>query len=72
MPAIHASVFSMTPRTRRLIQQLVVVVPTVAASWVLGQRGVPPLRRIITSVALGAILLTLMMAWRLTQPRSQR
>ena len=63
----------MSPRLRRWIPQLVVVVPVVVASLVLSQRGVPPLRRLITSAALGILLITLMMAWRLTQgTRSQR
>jgi len=63
----------MSPRARRLTQQLVVVVPTVAASLVLAQRGVPPTRRLVTSAALGLILIAIMMAWRLTSgARSQR
>jgi hypothetical protein len=63
----------MSPRVRRLIPQLVVVVPTVVASLALGARGVPPLRRFITSAALGLILIAIMTAWRLTQgTRSER
>jgi hypothetical protein len=58
---------------RRLIPQLVVVVPTVLASLVLSQRGVPPLRRLITSASLGIILIAIMTAWRLTRgARSDR
>ena len=56
-----------SPRVRRLIPQLVIIIPTVAASLLLAQRGVPPLRRLITSAALGIILIVLMMAWRLSQ-----
>lgn len=60
-------------RLRRLIPQLVVVVPTVLASLILSQRGVPPLRRLITSASLGLILISIMTVWRLTQgPRSER
>jgi hypothetical protein len=62
----------MSPRARRLTQQLVVVVPTVAASLILAQRGVPPVRRLVTSAALGIILMAIMMGWRLAQARSQR
>jgi hypothetical protein len=62
----------MTPRARRLTQQLVVVVPTVAASLILAQRGVPPVRRLVTSAALGIILMSIMLGWRLAQARSQR
>ena len=63
----------MSPRARRLLPQLAVIVPTVAASIILAHRGVPPLRRLITSVALGLILISIMTMWRLTQgARSQR
>jgi hypothetical protein len=57
----------MSPGLRRLIPQLAIVVPTVAASLILAQRGVPPMRRLVTSVALGIILTVVLMAWRLTQ-----
>lgn len=57
----------MTPRVRRSILQLVVVVPPVLASLILAQRGVPPLRRLVTSAALGIILLALILGWRLGQ-----
>ena len=64
---------SLNLRLRRWIPQLVVVVPTVLASLVLSQRGVPPLRRLITSASLGLILISIMTVWRLTQgPRSER
>jgi len=64
---------SLSLRLRRLIPQLVVVVPTVLASLILSQRGVPPLRRLITSASLGLILISIMTVWRLTQrPRSER
>jgi hypothetical protein len=64
---------TLSPRLRRLIPQLVVVVPTVLASLALSQRGVPPLRRLITSASLGLILISIMTVWRLTQgPRSER
>jgi hypothetical protein len=63
----------MSPRVRRLVPQLVVVVPTVLASLALGARGVPPLRRLITSGSLGLILIAIMTVWRLTQgPRAER
>ena len=57
----------MSPRLRRFIPQLVVVVPTVLASLALSARGVPPLRRLIVSASLGIILIAIMTAWRLTQ-----
>gem|GEM_PF-5782235 len=63
----------MSPRARRLIPQLAVLVPTVAASIILAHRGVPPLRRLITSLGLALILLSILTMWRLTQgARSQR
>ena len=63
----------MSPRMRRFSEQLVVVVPVVVASLVLSQRGVPPLRRLVTCAALGLILMSIMTVWRVMQaPRSQR
>ena len=58
---------AISPSSRRLLRQLVVVVPTILASLVLSQRGVPPLRRLVTSAALGLILVALMTAWRLVR-----
>ena len=57
----------MSPRARRLLSQLVVIVHTVGASMILAHRGVPPLRRLITSLALGLILISILTMWRLTQ-----
>jgi hypothetical protein len=63
----------MSPRVRHLIPQLGVVVLTVVVSLILAQRGVPPMRRLITSGALGIILLAVMTGWRVGRsPRSQR
>jgi len=61
------------PRSSRMLWQLIVLVPPVLASLALSQRGVPPLRRLVTSAALGVILIVLTAAWRVARsPRSQR
>ncbi|HEX3853413.1 MAG TPA: hypothetical protein VHW01_20755 [Polyangiaceae bacterium] len=70
---MHEHLTVISSRLRRAFPQLIVVVPTVLASVALSQRGVPPLRRLVTSASLGLILIVLTAAWRVFQtPRSQR
>jgi hypothetical protein len=70
---MHELLIAKSSRLRRALPQLIVVVPTILASLALSQRGVPPLRRLVTSAALGIILIALTAAWRLIQrPRSRR
>jgi len=69
----HERTVALGPRSRRMIQQLFVLLPPILASLILSQRGVPPLRRLITSAVLGLILIVLTAAWRVVRmPRSQR
>ena len=70
---MHEKSMALTVPSRRAVQQLVVVVPTILASLALSHRGVPPLRCFITSASLGLILIAIMATWRLTQgSRSRR
>jgi hypothetical protein len=48
----------MTPRPNRALgQQLIVLLPTLVVSFVLGQFGLPPVPRIAASLGFGAVLI---------------
>ena len=54
----------MSPRERRVVAQIAVLVPTLAASFWLGERGVPPLPRIVGALGVGLVAIALTTVWQ--------